>query len=143
MPIFFSSKVQDLIARMLELDPDKRITIPEILDHPWLARNFDSCFDSGVTMSQDTDSLDDVVVDKCASLFSYPFMDIMQLRHSIKNDFGYLRATYRILCANPSLFSVSFSRSIKKLFNDILVGVDIITTEQCKNVRSQTKSFIF
>lgn len=31
-----SDKAKDLIAKMLERDPDKRITIDKIYDHPWI-----------------------------------------------------------------------------------------------------------
>lgn len=32
-----SYAAKDLIARMLVVDPEKRITIKEVLEHPWLA----------------------------------------------------------------------------------------------------------
>ncbi|ORY86934.1 hypothetical protein BCR37DRAFT_390658 [Protomyces lactucae-debilis] len=37
MPTFLSPLAQNLISRMLEVDPHKRITMPEILNHPLLA----------------------------------------------------------------------------------------------------------
>jgi serine/threonine protein kinase len=32
-----SSEARDLLTRLLEKDPNKRITIAEILDHKWLS----------------------------------------------------------------------------------------------------------
>ena len=39
IPSKLTKEVRDLIKRMLESDPDKRISIAEILSHPWLAQN--------------------------------------------------------------------------------------------------------
>jgi len=36
-PILISSECMDLISKMLVMDPRDRITIPEILNHPWLS----------------------------------------------------------------------------------------------------------
>ncbi|CEG41704.1 camk camkl ampk protein kinase [Plasmopara halstedii] len=37
MPTFLSANVQDLIRRILETDPEKRYTVDNIRQHPWLA----------------------------------------------------------------------------------------------------------
>lgn len=37
MPTFLSANVQDLIRRILETDPEKRYTVDQIRQHPWLA----------------------------------------------------------------------------------------------------------
>ena len=42
MPNFISDEVKDLINRMLQPNPVKRITIKEIRDHPWYARDLPS-----------------------------------------------------------------------------------------------------
>jgi serine/threonine protein kinase len=36
MPPYVSSDAKDLISRLLTYDPKKRITIDEVLDHPFL-----------------------------------------------------------------------------------------------------------
>lgn len=36
MPQFFSEKLQDLISKMLEVNPEVRISLFDILKHPWL-----------------------------------------------------------------------------------------------------------
>ena len=39
MPDFISSEVKDLINRMLQPNPVKRISIKEIKNHPWYKKN--------------------------------------------------------------------------------------------------------
>eukprot|EP00163_Fabomonas_tropica_P010413 TRINITY_DN2053_c0_g1_i3.p1 TRINITY_DN2053_c0_g1~~TRINITY_DN2053_c0_g1_i3.p1 ORF type:complete len:664 (-),score=124.87 TRINITY_DN2053_c0_g1_i3:442-2433(-) len=36
MPAYLPPMLQDLLSHMLTVDPEKRITIPEILQHPWV-----------------------------------------------------------------------------------------------------------
>ena len=33
-----SPECNDLMVRLLEVDPDKRITVPEVLKHPWFVQ---------------------------------------------------------------------------------------------------------
>lgn len=39
MPNYISQEVKDLINRMLQPNPVKRITMKEIKDHPWYSKN--------------------------------------------------------------------------------------------------------
>jgi serine/threonine protein kinase len=39
MPNFLSDDVKDLINKMLQPNPIRRISIDEIMDHPWFAEN--------------------------------------------------------------------------------------------------------
>ena len=39
MPPFLHRDVKDLISRMLVVDPDKRISMDEIREHPWYTTN--------------------------------------------------------------------------------------------------------
>ncbi|KXN91564.1 Serine/threonine-protein kinase HSL1 [Leucoagaricus sp. SymC.cos] len=52
MPNWIDPLAKDLLSRMLVVDVKKRITIPEILIHPWLTTNYSTCEtpDSGVVM---------------------------------------------------------------------------------------------
>ncbi|OHT13511.1 CAMK family protein kinase [Tritrichomonas foetus] len=43
-PMMFSSCLIDLLKKMLEKNPEKRITIQEIWDHPWVNRNNKSLY---------------------------------------------------------------------------------------------------
>lgn len=33
---FISTSAKDLVKKMLDVDPDKRITIDDALNHPWI-----------------------------------------------------------------------------------------------------------
>ncbi|KAF9446682.1 Pkinase-domain-containing protein [Macrolepiota fuliginosa MF-IS2] len=52
MPNWIDPLAKDLLTRMLLVDVKKRITIPEILSHPWLTTNYTTCDtpDSGVVI---------------------------------------------------------------------------------------------
>ena len=39
MPNFISDEVKDLINRMLQINPIKRITMKEIKSHPWYLKD--------------------------------------------------------------------------------------------------------
>lgn len=60
-PVSLSKEVKDLIKKMLNKTPDKRILVPEILSHPWVVTNsdFDIEFDDDVdTTSSKVDGSD-------------------------------------------------------------------------------------
>ncbi len=40
-PPYLSEEVQDLISRILVKDPSRRISLEEILTHPWIENNAD------------------------------------------------------------------------------------------------------
>ena len=44
VPEFASADVIDLFKRILVVDPDKRITLPEIMTHPWLVKTITEPF---------------------------------------------------------------------------------------------------
>jgi serine/threonine protein kinase len=63
IPAHLSPELRDLIQRLLVKDPTHRITIPQILDHPWLSEYADSAMNVGNTLKiQDVAELDARVV---------------------------------------------------------------------------------
>ncbi|ORY97534.1 hypothetical protein BCR43DRAFT_489935 [Syncephalastrum racemosum] len=54
MPAYFSPEAKDLITNLLRLDPTKRLTTDQIMNHPWLTMAHDEDND---TVSTDVDSL--------------------------------------------------------------------------------------
>lgn len=50
-PVSVSKEVKDLIRRMLRLKPNERISIPDMLSHPWVTNDEDE-FDMNSTFSE-------------------------------------------------------------------------------------------
>jgi calcium-dependent protein kinase len=47
MPDSFSPDLKDLISRMIEVNPKKRITAEEIIKHKWMTNNLEKCDHDG------------------------------------------------------------------------------------------------
>jgi serine/threonine protein kinase len=77
MPINISDEVKDLINRMLQPNPVKRISIPEIKLHPWYQRNLPLYLKelSSITHSRKTEEVDLEIVHKLFTvlIFSLKF----------------------------------------------------------------------
>lgn len=43
MPESFSPDLKDLISKMIEVNPKKRITADEIVNHVWMTKNLEQC----------------------------------------------------------------------------------------------------
>lgn len=54
-PVQITSEARDLIDRMLVITPNKRISIPEILAHPWMKGALDP---NGIEGTEDDDDHD-------------------------------------------------------------------------------------
>lgn len=50
---FWSSSLADLFKRLLDKDPKKRITVPQLVVHPWITKNNSLKFPFGVKIRQD------------------------------------------------------------------------------------------
>ena len=57
MPSFFSRNLTDLIERMLVKDPKKRITLQEIVNHPWLSEYKSICSIDNSNLHVDIDAI--------------------------------------------------------------------------------------
>uniref|UniRef100_A0A6G1S556 non-specific serine/threonine protein kinase n=1 Tax=Aceria tosichella TaxID=561515 RepID=A0A6G1S556_9ACAR len=97
LPEYLSRDACDLLRKMLTVDPRYRITVRDVLSHPWL-RNRNSNF-TRIHRRLDFNSsqLDDLVVQKCHELF--PQISETQLRDLIRADFNYYSTTYHLLQA--------------------------------------------
>ncbi|XP_030475242.1 calcium-dependent protein kinase 26 isoform X2 [Syzygium oleosum] len=68
-----SSLAKDLIAGMLQLDPTKRLSAAEVIDHPWM----ELC-EQGVQEPRTRDNLDQEMLEVGGSSFSTPFIARVQ-----------------------------------------------------------------
>ncbi|EJW85295.1 CAMK/CAMKL/MELK protein kinase [Wuchereria bancrofti] len=92
-PDYLSPLSRDLLKSLLQVDPEKRITISKLIVHPWINKKYTqtlkwkSVYDKNI--------VDEEVVRELASHFGRPFSD-MEAR--VKEwKFDYLTATYRLL----------------------------------------------
>lgn len=94
MPIWLSYDARHLIKAMLQVDPAKRITISEILNHKWI-------YSEKVVQNLQIqkENFDEETFWRCHLLF--PDVPLNKLRKSIVKDYGYQTATYWILKATP------------------------------------------
>lgn len=98
LPSFLSPEACDLIRRMLTVDPRQRITVRQVLLHPWL-RNRANTFaqiNRRLNFVQDG-QIDEQLLLKCAEKF--PHLSVSELRDYIKKDFNYYSTTYYLLQA--------------------------------------------
>ena len=99
IPKTVSPELQDLIARILQKDPNKRITLEQIISHPWFVNHdyfsnkliqIDNYFESDLI----DDSLDLQIIDELLK----KGVDIKALRESLmQKEVNSLTAVYRIM----------------------------------------------
>lgn len=122
VPSFLSEEAGDLIMKMLIVDPTKRITVPEILSHPWIHkrirpfsqinRRLESGNENELTLAvrarpfaranrrldfSSKNELDEQLFVKCCELF--PSVTVTKMRDYIRRDFNYYSTTYHLLKA--------------------------------------------
>lgn len=110
IPSFVHKDTRDLIRKILCVDPKKRITLQEIMEHPWFCTNTFNFHSIGVKLSDlimkdDESDIDDQILLKCAVLFPN-CKDLKLLKVKILNDYGYETAAYWLIKKNPSQFKV-------------------------------------
>ncbi|KAJ5076889.1 serine/threonine-protein kinase brsk2-like protein [Anaeramoeba ignava] len=90
-PSFFTFEQKDLINKMLTVDPQKRITIPEIKKHPWFTSNLPKNYrqpESSISLKNiqlkiDVDHIDNKIFSHLQSL---GFHNPVNLRYSLTNE---------------------------------------------------------
>ncbi|KAI7889515.1 kinase-like domain-containing protein [Mucor mucedo] len=79
MPFYFAADLSDLISHMLQLDPAQRITIDNIIDHPWMHSHEieeETCLTPSSSTTTNTSDMD--------SVSSFPDEDPLFLPHDLK-----------------------------------------------------------
>lgn len=99
LPSFLSPEASDLIRKMLTIDPKHRITVRQVLAHPWL-RNKASSFgriNRRLEFAAPAGYLDEQIFARCFEKF--PEISQSQLREYILKDFNHYSTTYHLLLA--------------------------------------------
>lgn len=105
LPAHLSHLTKDLIPRMLVVDPMKRITIPEIRQHPWFLQNLPTYLSLTPKELEDhSERLDDLVVE---DMLRMPFPQISKQRltealveRKLGQKYEDLRVAYQLLLGN-------------------------------------------
>lgn len=96
LPAFLSADASDLIRKMLTVDPEKRITIRQILAHPWLTRNrYNNLNRVNRRLEFNYGHIDEQLLARCCEKF--PHMSPTQLREGIRRDFNHYSTTYHLM----------------------------------------------
>ncbi len=90
---------------MLQTNPKKRLTIEQILTHPWINKGNASGVAPPKNISVQKHFLDEEVFWDCHLLF--PSVPIFELRQNIMYKFGYHHAAYQLLKDKPKELKVS------------------------------------
>jgi len=117
---------------MLNTDPIQRITIKDMLSHPWLRV---------IDRQQQNDSVRsrrpsfDEILRSCHELF--PETSINELKQNILTGFGYQTATYWLLKKNPDAIKVfnsiyAFIKFSNIFFSKVLKGFSTLLTNSSR-----------
>jgi serine/threonine protein kinase len=97
LPDYLSQDACDLLRKMLTVNPRYRITVRDVLSHPWLRNRSSNYTRIHRRLDFNSSQLDDLVVQRCCELF--PEISETQLRDLIRADFNYYSTTYHLLQA--------------------------------------------
>ena len=122
MPLTFNKNVKNLLTQMLITDPKKRITIQEILIHPWFNCSTLIYSDSFKLNFKENENINSNILMKCMALLSCN--ELSSMKNKILNDYGYETATYWLIKKNPSKFKVCcfYLLFLLKIFIIIILG---------------------
>jgi len=95
LPPFLSHEASDLIAKMLIVDPNQRISVREVLAHPWLRNRSHTFARINRRLDFSSGCIDEHLLARCCEKF--PNLNESQLRDYIQKDFNYYSAAYHLM----------------------------------------------
>lgn len=106
LPPFLSPDACDLIRKMLTVDPKQRITVRQVLQHPWLRNRTINQTRINRRLDFNSGQLDEQLIQRCCEKF--PHLNETKLRELIQSDFNYYSATYHLMLSKcpPRSFGV-------------------------------------
>lgn len=97
LPAFLSEEASDLIRRMLTVDPKQRISVRDVLGHPWLRNRSNTHARINRRLDFQAGRLDEQIFSRCMEKF--PNVSSASLKEYIQQDFNYYAATYHLMLA--------------------------------------------
>lgn len=95
LPGHISLEAGDLLRKMLTVNPRYRITVRDVLAHPWLKNRTIHVTRINRQLDFNAPHLDDQVVRRCCEKF--PHLSEAQIRDYIRADFNYYSTTYHLM----------------------------------------------
>jgi serine/threonine protein kinase len=84
LPDFLSDNAKDLLSKLLEIDPKKRINFEEIKAHPWFATiNKKNFMHKGININEDIIPIDEEIIQKMEKIG----FNKMEIRYNILKNF--------------------------------------------------------
>lgn len=127
LPPFLSSDARDLLRKMLTVNPKYRITVRDVLTHPWLRNRTINVSRITRRLDYTSNELDEQVVRKVCQLF--PNIPETRLREYIRLDFNYYATAYHLFHSKCPPRSVAVKRAS-----------DQISGQACEPVRQSAPS---
>jgi len=118
LPSFLTPDSCDLLKKMLTVDPKHRITVRDVLTHPWLRNRTINVSRITRRLDYNSSELDDLVVRKVNERF--PHLPEAKLRDFIRLDFNYYSTAYHLLHAKCPPRSLAVKRVPESLNNNSL-----------------------
>lgn len=116
LPQFLSPEASDLIRKMLVVDPTQRITVRQILAHPFLRNRTHTFARINRRLEFDsTNQLDEQLLSKCCEKF--PTLSKDELRNYIKKDFNYYSTGYYLMKNACPPRSMAVKRTPQRYFS--------------------------
>lgn len=113
LPSFLSEEAKDLIRRMLTVDPKQRITVRDILAHPWLRNRSNTRARISRMLDFTSGRLDEQILGRCAEKF--PKLSSASLKDYIHQDFNYYSTTYYLLLSRCPPRTLAVKRTPDRL----------------------------
>lgn len=106
LPPFLSPEACDLIRKMLTINPEQRITVRQVLAHPWLRRRAINFTRINRRLDFNSGQLNEQIFQRCCKKFSH--IEENKLKEYILMDFNYYSTAYHLLLAKcpPRSFGV-------------------------------------
>ena len=117
LPNTISEECQDLIKKIIQVNPDKRITLHEIKNHPWMKKfNFNLMKSPGLSINKEILPVDiDIVKEitgKNRKKIHNVVDDIIKNRHNSNTLSYYLRVKHKIKRGEKSISDLSYDSEL-------------------------------
>lgn len=141
MPSHLNSSAQNLISRLLSVEPLKRISVPEIRTHPWFRRRLPKYLSApirkqGTASYKNESDLDNTILDQICSLTQVNYIRVCSkkgvIRAVLSNKCNEIKTMYGLL--NDKKQKLAREEEEQRLLHDVQREVGQNTPPSSKNL---------